>query len=128
MQMLVCLMLSQRSLKLSSFLFIPFLLFFLFISTTLSCSSPIYSSVLSDLLLISSSVFFISVIVFCISVWFFMLSNSLLNTSNFSFSTSNFLLSCLNIFTNITLNSLSSRLPASTLLHSSSVVLTCSFI
>ena len=52
MQMLVCLMLSQKRLKLSEFLFIDSV-----ISTTLSFSLLIHSSVLSNLLLIPSSIF-----------------------------------------------------------------------
>ena len=61
-QMLACLILSQRSLKLSSVLFI----FILFcssevISTILSSSSLIHSSASDILLLIPSRVFFISV-------------------------------------------------------------------
>ena len=60
MQMLVPLMLSQRSLKLSSFLFIIFSFFCSasVISTTLSSSSLIHSSVSFNVLLISSSVYF----------------------------------------------------------------------
>ena len=68
--MLLCLMLSQRSLKLSSFLFILFSLFrsAAVISTHLSSSSLIRSSASFILLLIPSSVFFISVIVLFNSV------------------------------------------------------------
>ena len=63
--MLVHFTLSQRSLKLSSFLLIIFPLFFFMvvISTTLSSSSFIFSSASFILLLIPSSVFFTSVIV-----------------------------------------------------------------
>ena len=67
-QMLVCLLLSQRSLKLSSVLFILFTLFCSseIISTILSSSSLIHSSASDILLLIPSGVFLISVIMlFC---------------------------------------------------------------
>ena len=59
-RMLVYLMLSQRSLRLSSFLFILFSLFCYsaVISTILSSSSLIHSSASVILLLIPSSVFF----------------------------------------------------------------------
>ena len=68
-RMLVHFMLSQSSLRLSSFLFS---LYFLFcstsvISTNLSSTSLIRSSVSCILLLDASSEFFIPVIVFCIS-------------------------------------------------------------
>ena len=68
MRILARLMLSQRSAKLSLFLFI-LLSFFCsgtMISTILSSSSVIYPSASVSLLLIPSSVFFISVIVFFI--------------------------------------------------------------
>ena len=63
--MLVCLILSQGSLKLSSVLFILFTVFCSseVISTTLSSSSLICSSVSDILLLIPSRVFLIPVIV-----------------------------------------------------------------
>ena len=69
-QMLVRLVLSQRSLRLSSILFILFSLFYssAVISIILSSSSLIHSSASIFLLLIPSSVFFISVIVLFISV------------------------------------------------------------
>ena len=64
-QMLVCLILSQRSLRQSSILFILFTLFCSseVISTILSSSSLIHSSASDILLLIPSRVFLISVIV-----------------------------------------------------------------
>ena len=83
MRTLVHLILSQRPLKLSSFLFILFSLScsMAVISTTLSSSSLIRSSASFILLLILSSVFFISVTVFFKFVWlFFIFSNSLLKT------------------------------------------------
>ena len=63
-QMLVCLTLSQRALRLSSVLFILFTLFCSseVISATLSSSSLICSSASDILLLIPSRVFLISVI------------------------------------------------------------------
>ena len=61
-QMLVCLILIQRSFRLSSILFIPFSLFFsvAVISTILPSTSLIHSSVLVILLLIPCGIFFIS--------------------------------------------------------------------
>ena len=80
----ICLMLSQRSLKLFSFVFI-FISFFLFrirISTALSSSSLMGFSVLFILLLISTVYF--SIVLFFISGWLlFIFSNSLLQTSIF---------------------------------------------
>ena len=69
-QMFVHLVLSQRSLRLSSVLFILFSLFFssAVISTILSYSSLIHTSASVILLLIPSRVFFFSVIVLFISV------------------------------------------------------------
>ena len=69
-QMLVRLVLSKRSLRLSSILFILFCLFYFsaVIYTILSSSSLIHSSASVILLLIPSRVFFISVIVLFISV------------------------------------------------------------
>ena len=66
MHMLLHLMLSQRSLRLSSFLSILFSIFcsVAVISTILSSRSLIYSSVLIILLLIPSSVFFFSACLF----------------------------------------------------------------
>ena len=64
---------SQRSLRLSSALFIPFVLFCSskVISTILSSSSLIHSSASDILLLIPSRVFLISVIVLFVSVSLF---------------------------------------------------------
>ena len=115
-------MLSQRSLKLSSFLFILYsvLCSAVVISSILSSSSLIHSSGSVILLLIPSSVFFISVIVLLIThnehIDFFVLqfSGSLLNISCI-FLTCAFLLfltACI-IFTIITLNSFSHRVPFS---------------
>ena len=68
--MLVHLMLFQRSVKLSSILFILFFFCsYSVISSTLSSSFLICSSVSFYLQLFPFSVFFISVIVFLISVW-----------------------------------------------------------
>ena len=69
--MLVRLILSQRSLRLSSFLFILFTLFCSseVISTILSSSSLIRSSTLDILLLIPSKVFLISAIVLSLHVY-----------------------------------------------------------
>ena len=86
-QMLVHLILSHRSLKLSSVLFILFTLFCSseVISTILSSSSPICSSASYILLLIPSRVFLISVIVLFVSVClFFNSSRSLLTILAFS--------------------------------------------
>ena len=85
-QMLVCLIVSQRSLRLSSVLFILFPLFCSseVISTILSSSSLIHSSASDILLLIASRVFLISVIVLFVSVClFFNSSRSLLMDSFF---------------------------------------------
>ena len=76
-EMLVCLMLSERSLKLSLFLFILFSFFCLasVISIILFSSSLICSSASLNLLLFPSSVFLILVIIFFSSVWFFFISS-----------------------------------------------------
>ena len=70
-RMLVCLILSQRSLRLSSVFFILFTLFCCseVICTTLSSSSLIHSSASDILLLIPSRVFLISVTVFCLCMF-----------------------------------------------------------
>ena len=70
-QMLVHLILSLRSLRLTSVLFILFTLFCSseVISTILSSSSLIHSSASDILLLIPSRVFLISVIVLCLYVY-----------------------------------------------------------
>ena len=82
--MLVCLILSQRSLKLISFIYLFFAFCFSVwvISTILSSMSFMHYSVSPNLLLIPSSVFFITVIVFFSSDWlFFIFSKSLLKFS-----------------------------------------------
>ena len=111
--MLVRLMLSQRSLRLSSILFILFSLFCsaVVISTVLSSRSLICSSASVILLLIASREFLISFIVlFIIVCLFFSSSRSLLNVSCiFSILFPRFWI----IFTIITLNSFSGRLPIS---------------
>ena len=114
MGMLVCLTLSQRSLKLSSFLFFLFALFYsaAVISTILSSSSLIHFSAPFILLLSPSSVFFISVILFVQLCLFFNSFSSLLNISCI-------LLVCASvlfprswiIFMIITLNSFAGRWP-----------------
>ena len=81
-RMLVCLIWSQRSLRLSSVLFILFTLFCSseVISTILSSSSQIRSFASGILLLIPSRVFLISVIVLFVSVClFFNYSRSFVN-------------------------------------------------
>ena len=81
MRMLLCLMLSQRSLKLFPFFKILCSFFCLAktVSTTLSSTLLICSYVSSNLLLIHSSLIFSSFIIFFISVWFFFIfSNSFL--------------------------------------------------
>ena len=75
-QMLVCLILSQRSLKLSSIIFLLFPLFWssAIISTILSSRSLFHSSASVNLLLFPSRVFLISVIVSIVLIasWHFM--------------------------------------------------------
>ena len=77
-RLMVCLILSQRSLRLSSVLFILFTLFCSseVISTILSSSSLIHSFASDILLLIPSRVFLISVIVLFVSVCLFFNSSS----------------------------------------------------
>ena len=112
-QMLVHLMLSQRSLRLSSILFILFSLFcsVVVISTILFSRSLIRSCASVILLLIASREFLISFIVFFIIVYLlFSSSRSLLNVSCiFSILFPRFWI----IFPIITLNSFSGRLPIS---------------
>jgi len=76
-QMLVCLILSQRSLKLSSIIFIlfPLLCSSATISTILSSSSLFHSSASVNLLSFPSRVFLISVIVLFIFVCLFFISS-----------------------------------------------------
>ena len=103
--------LSQRSLRLSSVLFILFTLFCSseVVSTILSSSSLIHSSASDILLLILSRVFLISVIVLFASVCVFFNSSRCLLIDSYIFSilfTRLFEI----IFTIIILNSFSSRL------------------
>ena len=126
--MLVHLILSQRSLRLSSVLFILFTLFCSseFISTILSSNSLNCSSAIDILLLMPFRVFLISVIVLFVSVClFFNSSRSLLIDSYvFSILFSRFLI----IFTIIILNSFLGSLPISSSLIWTSMFLVCSFI
>ena len=128
--MLVHLMLSQRSLRLSSVLFILFSLLFsvAVISTTLSFTSFIHSA--SIILLIPSSVFFISNIVLCILVGLLSkFSGSLANTScNSLVCASTLFPAPWIIFTLFALNSFSGRLPTSSSLPCFYVFLSCSFV
>ena len=125
MQMLVHLMLSQRSLRLSSFLFILFSIFCLVevVSTILSSSSFIYSSASVILLLIPSNILFISV------CFFFSYSKSLVNISCiFSIFASILSPRSWITFTIIILNSFSGRLASSTSVNCFSGILSCHFI
>ena len=101
-QMLVYLIWSQRSLRLSSALFILFTLFCSseVISTILSSSSLIRSSASDILLLIPFSVFIISVIVLFVSVCLFFNSSRSLLIDSYIFSVlfSSFLFVCLFVF------------------------------
>ena len=124
--MLVSLILSQRSWRLFSVLFIfTFFCSSEVIATILSSSSRICSYASDILLLIPSRVFLISVIVLFVSVClFFNLSRSLLIESCiFSILFSRFLI----IFT-IILNSFSGNLPSSSSFIGTYVFLVCSFI
>ena len=128
--MLVHLLLSQRSLRLSSVLF--FLSFFFVlcssevISSILSSNSLIHSSASDILLLIPYRVFLISVIVAFVSVClFFNSSRSLLNNSYIlSILFSKFLI----IFTIIILNSFSGGLSISSSFIWTFVFPVCSLI
>ena len=126
--MLVHLMLSQRSLRLSSILFLLFSLFYseVVISTILSSRSLIRSSASVILALIPSREFLISFIVlFIIVCLLFTSSRSLLNVSYiFSILFPRFRI----IFTIITLKSFSGRLPNSSTFVRSGEFLPCSFI
>ena len=132
----MCLMLSQRSLKLSSFLFTLYSVFCsaVVISTILSSSSLIHSSGSVILLLIPSSVFSISVIVllithnehidFCVPQF----SGSLLNISCIFWTCASLLfLTAWIIFTIITLNIFSGRVILSSSFIWSYGSLHCSF-
>jgi len=127
-RMLVCLIFSQRSLRLCSVLFI---LFTLFCSskvffTILSSSSLIHSYASDTVLLIPSRVFVISVIVLFVSACvFFNSSRSLLiDSCIYSILFSRFLI----IFTIIILNYFSGHLPISSSFIWTSVFLVFSFI
>jgi len=126
--MLVCLILSLRSLRLASVLFILFTLFCSseVISTILYSCSLIHPSASDSLLLILSRVFLISVIVLIVSVYlFFNSSRSLLIYSCiFSILFSRFLI----IFTSIILNSFSGSFRIYSSFIWASVFLVCSFI
>ena len=121
-------MLSQRSLRLSSVLFILFSLFCsaVVISTILSSRSLIRSSASVILLLITSRVFLILFIYFFIIAWFlYNSSRSLLNVfCILSILFSRFWI----IFSIIILNSFSGRLLISSSFVRSGVFLPCSFI
>ena len=127
-QMLVPLILSQRSLRLSSVLSILFTLFCSseVISTILSSSSLIRPSASDILILNPSRVFLIPVIVLFVSAClFFNSSRSLLIDSYiFPILLSRFLI----IFTLIILNSFSGALLISSSCILTSVFLVCSFI
>jgi len=125
--MLVCLICSRRSLRLSSPLLILFILFYSseVISTT-SSSTSLIRSASASLLLIPSRVFLISVIVLFVSVCLFFNSSRPLLIDYCIFSTlfSRFLI----IFTIIILNSFSGRLLISSSFIWTSVFLVCFFI
>ena len=124
--MLVCLILSQRSLRLFSVLFILFTLLWSseVISTIVSSSSLIHSSASDILLLIPSRVFLIPVIVLFVFVCLFFNSRFLLIDCIFSILFSRFLI----IFPVTILNSFSGSLPISFSFISTSVFLVYSFI
>ena len=136
-QMLVHLILSQRSLRLSSILFIPFPSFCSsgVISTILSSSLLIHSSASVILLLVPSRVFLISVIVLFISGCLFFISSMslviVLNVFNCVKCFFHFLhsfSSLQSIFTIFILNSLSGRLLISSLFGLVSFYLALSFV
>ena len=127
----MCLILSQRSLRLSSVLFILFTLFCssVVISTALSFSSLICSSTSDVLLLIPSGVFLVSVILLSVSVCLFFTSyrSLLINYCIFSILFSTFWI----IFTIIFLNYFPGTLPISSsffFFFWYCVFLVCSFI
>jgi len=121
LQKLMCLILSQRSLRLSSVLFILFTLFCSseVISTMLSSSSLIRSSASDILLLIHSRLFLDSVIMLSLCVYSLILLFVI---------DSYILFSRVLIFTIIILNSFSGSLPISTSFMWTSVFLDYSFI
>ena len=124
--MLVCLIWSQRSLRLSSGLFILFPLFCCseIISTILSSSSLICSSASDILLLIPSRVFLISVIVLSVYVYSVILPVFVNLFLHFLPLFSRFLI----MFSIIILNSFSGSLPIYSSVIWTSVFLVCSFI
>ena len=117
----MCLILSQRSLRLSSVLFIIFTLFCSseVISTMLSSSSLIRSSSSDILLLLHSRLLLDSVIMLCLCVYSLILLFVI---------DSYILFSRVLIFTIIILNSFSGSLPISTSFMWTSVFLDYSFI
>ena len=119
---------SQRSLRLSSILFIPFTLVCSseVISTIFSSSSLIRSSASDILLLIPSRVVLISVILLFVSVCLFFncYRSLLIDYCMFSILFSRFLI----IFTLIILNSFSGSLPLSCSFIWTYVFLVCSCI
>ena len=125
--MLVCLILSQRSRRLSSVLLILFTLFCSseVISTILSSSSLICSSVSEILLLIPSTVFSVSVIVLFVSVCLFFNSSRSLLIDSCIYS---ILFSRFWVIFIIILNSFSGSLPISYSFIWTSSFLVCSFI
>ena len=132
MEMLVSLMLSQRSLRPSSFLFILFSLFFpMAVISTLSSTSLIFLlSVILLLICYSVLLFFISYIeLFIFICLFFKSSSSLLNIShNSRISASILFLRSWIILTIITLNSFSGRLPITFSFSCVCGFLSCSFV
>ena len=99
-QMLVHLIWSQRSLRLSSALFILFALFYSseVISTILSSSSLIHSSASDILLLIPSRVFLVSVIVLFVCLFFNYYRPLLIDSCIFFILFSRFWSSLLSLF------------------------------
>ena len=125
-QMVVHLILSQRSLRLSSILF-----FFLYcssavISTILSSSSLIHSSASDILLLIPSGVFLVSVIVLFVSLCLFFISSRSLLIDSCIFSL--LFLTFWIIFAFIIPTSFSDSLPISSSFIWPCVSLSCSFV
>ena len=131
--MLMCLILSQRSLTLFSFLFsflysVLWQCFFFFLIIP-SSSSLICSFASLILLLVFSSISFISIIVFISGYLLFKYSLSFLNISHIFlvFCHLSFSEICLHLYYHY-LNCFSGRLPISTSLSYSSRVLSYSFI
>ena len=121
-------MLSQRSLRLSTFLFIPFSTF---------CSTTVISTTVFQLTYLFFSLIYSAVdsfycifhLSYCIVHLFFKTCSSLLNISCILLVCASilFLRYCI-LFTIITLNSFSGNMPISTSLSCSSVFLSWSFI